>query len=125
MHFKCFICKRTIDISYDMDPVNGNIMMRPWYVEDETGLNHQAVLCLKCFTVHDTSGSTLRFVFQSFLSRPLKIHCAIRPINEGIVELTYSSGNSELINSFPADIINLLVKNKKLGGGIFRPTIDL
>ena len=124
MNFRCVSCGKNLSVSYDADPVHGDMMMRPWYPEEVTGLNHQAVLCLKCSSVHDTSGAMLRFIFQSFLDRPLKVHCVWRPVLSGNkLEVTYPNGHLELIgdakkansiiNSFPIDILNILI-NKNI-----------
>ncbi len=118
MIFTCIVCQKRLSVSYDDNPEKGDLLMRPWY-QDENSLNHHAVLCLNCLAVHDTSGSAMRFIFQKILDRPLRVHCAIKAINNGkMVELKYEDKKKNLIsdadqadsiiNSFPLDILKIV-----------------
>ena len=85
MKFKCVACGKVLSNPYDVDPLNGNIIMRPWYT-DQNGLNHSAIACLECGTIHDTSGSIWRFLLSVFINRFMKVHSTIHPMNETILK---------------------------------------
>ena len=78
MKLKCLTCAKTVSTSYDADRSRGDVLGRPWYV-DETGLKHLAIVCLYCGTIHDCSGSMLRALLTGF-KRPVNIHGSISPL---------------------------------------------
>lgn len=81
MRFKCLTCQKTVSKSYDVDRMKGDLLGRPWYI-DETGLKHLAIVCLNCRTIHDCSDSLLRGLLSG-LRRPLKVHHDINPMENG------------------------------------------
>lgn len=42
-----------------LDPEHGTLLGTGWF-RDERGLNHQAMVCLSCGTVHATTGAPLK-----------------------------------------------------------------
>lgn len=120
MKLKCLTCRKTVSKSYDVDPVNGDLLGRPWYI-DENELKHLAIVCLHCGTIHDSSGSLLRGVLSGFRS-PLKIHNDINPMELGMMIMGRSKhpeteSRQIAINDFgiPEQIIDVLVERKLLG----------
>lgn len=120
MKFKCFTCHEVLSKSYDVDPAHGDIISRPWY-RDETGLNHLAIACLLCGTIHDASGSFLRGVLSGFTS-PLKVHNDLNPMELGtlIMQRTdHPESESRRIAvseiGIPEEIIDVLLQRNILG----------
>ena len=83
MQLKCKTCKKTASKSYDKDPKNGDLLGRPWYVDD-SGLKHLAIVCLHCGTIHDASASFLKSIFSGFQS-PLKVHNILNPMELSMI----------------------------------------
>lgn len=120
MKVKCSTCGKTISKSYDVNPTNGDLLARPWYI-DESGLKHLAIVCLHCGTIHDSSGSLFRGVLSGFKS-PLKIHNDINPMQLGMMIMSRSEHPEKesrkiAINELgiPEIVIDVLVKRKLLG----------
>jgi hypothetical protein len=120
MKFKCRACNENVGISYDVDQTNGNLIGRPWYV-DESGLNHLAIVCLKCGTIHDASGSTSRAFLTLFKSK-LKVHGVINPVQLSELVLDKVGREPALFRDtaieyigLPAPIIDALVERNILG----------
>lgn len=73
MRFRCSHCHHDHDMQHDSyfaNPASGTLAGGPWFKEN--GLNHDALACLKCGTVHATTGAFLKAVF-SLMSRPVSV----------------------------------------------------
>ena len=114
---KCKRCGETLsgERSYDTDRTNGTTICRPWYTEK--GLNHLAVACLKCGTIHDTTPALLGVL----IGRPFRVHLTINPRDEYHLE-GYMGKTPEaylmvqLRNmNVPKDISVALVERKIIG----------
>jgi hypothetical protein len=120
MRFKCLTCDKTISRSYDADPIRGDLLGRPWYI-DESGLKHLAIVCLNCGTIHDCSGSFLRGLLSGFRT-PLKIHNDMNPMELGVMIMARTPDSSINFRAFaidefgiPEEVIDVLVARKLLG----------
>jgi|LGVC01.1.fsa_nt_gb hypothetical protein len=120
MKFKCLTCEKTISKDYDVDPIHGDALWHPWY-RDDSGLNHSALVCLHCGTIHDVSGSFLHGLFSLFQC-PLKVHNDINPLELAIAVTEYTQhpkteSRHIAINSFgiPEKVVDVLVKRELLG----------
>ena len=70
----CSHCRYDHDVqkdSYNVDPRGGTLASGAWF-RDERGQDHQATACLRCGTVHATTGAPLKALF-SFFSRPTSV----------------------------------------------------
>lgn len=120
MKFKCLACHKTIERSYQVDPVDGDLFGGPWYI-DETGLKHLTLVCLNCGTIHDVSGSFLRGILTGFRS-PVKVHNDINPMELGLMVMQRTD-NPETESrrvaieelGIPERVIDVLVERKFLG----------
>jgi hypothetical protein len=102
--------------SYDVDPINGTSITRPWYT-DETGLNHMAVACLKCGTIHDIIPSIIKI----FIGRPYKVYNTINVRDESFLR-EYKGKSPEAFRKvqlrnimISRDIIDAMVERHILG----------
>lgn len=66
VNFRCAHCQfhhRGQQSSILVNPENGTLLATAWF-RDERGVNHQAVACLQCGTVHATFGAPLKALFS-------------------------------------------------------------
>ena len=120
MRLKCKTCKRTPSISYDKDPEKGDLLGRPWYVDDN-GLKHLAIVCLHCGTIHDASGSFLKGIFSGFKSS-LKVHNVLDPMELSMIIMEKVDDPKNDSREFtlqyfglPETVIDVLVERNILG----------
>lgn len=120
MKFKCVTCHKVISKSYDVDPNAADVLGRPWY-RDDSGLNHLAIVCLHCGTLHDCSGSILRGLLSGFRSA-LKVHDDLNPMELSMLVMQHTSQpetESRRIAveklGIPRAVIDALVERKILG----------
>jgi hypothetical protein len=125
MRFKCLTCEKAVSKSYDVDHIRGDLLGRPWYI-DEAGLKHLAIVCLNCGTIHDCSGSLLRGLLSGLRS-PFKVHRDINPMELGVMVMTRTDDPSTNSRAFainelgiPEEVIDVLVKRKLLGWAFAR-----
>jgi hypothetical protein len=87
----CRTCRRMCSRSYDKDRAGGDLLGRPWYV-DETGLKHLAIACLHCGTIHDCTGSLV-----AIFSGGLRIRDRTSPVDLALmVRVQRSAGCAAL-----------------------------
>jgi hypothetical protein len=101
MRFRCLTCDKTIRKSYDVDRVQGDLLGRPWYIDD-TGLKHVAIVCLNCGTIHDCSGSLVRGLLSGFMS-PLEVHHDMNPMELGVMIMASTTDPSASSRAFAID----------------------
>jgi hypothetical protein len=117
---KCVTCQRVISKSYDVDPSTADVLGRPWY-RDEGGLNHLAIVCLHCGTIHDCSGSILKGLLSGFQSA-LKVHDDLNPMELAMLVMQHTAhleADSRRVAieklGIPAAVLDVLVERKILG----------
>ncbi|VAV84821.1 hypothetical protein MNBD_DELTA01-1901 [hydrothermal vent metagenome] len=100
---------------YDVNSEEGTSIARPWYA-DETGLNHTAIVCLECGTIHDTTPSLLKVFIGS--RSPFKVNATLDPQNAHLLE-GYKGKCPEAYRKtqlkhmgIPKDIIDALANRK-------------
>ena len=120
MRFRCLTCDQTVSRPYDVDPIKGDLLGRPWYIDDAV-LKHLAIVCLKCGTIHDCSGSLLRGLLSAFRT-PMKVHDDINPMELGMMIMAHTADPSTNSRRFainelgiPEEVIDVLVARKLLG----------
>ena len=128
MEFKCLTCQKTISKWYDVDHAEGDVLGRPWYI-DEAGLKHLAIVCLHCGSIHDCSCPLLRGLLSAFRV-PLKIHHDINPMELGLMIMHSTRDPSTDLRAFaihevgiPEQVIDVLVARKLLGWAFERPAV--
>jgi hypothetical protein len=121
MRFKCLTCERTISRWYDIDPVRGDLLARPWYI-DAIGSQHLAIVCINCGTIHDCSRSLLRRLLSGGFRAPLKVHDDINPMELGMMIMDRTPNPSTDLRTFainelgiPEEVVDILVARKLLG----------
>ena len=87
MKFKCSCCEVKLGEFCPKVGSDGDFTGGPWYIDDNR-LNHTAVICLHCGTIHDTVGSLTRalgFVLTCGNIMPMKIVGSMNPREIGIM----------------------------------------
>ncbi len=120
MKFTCVTCQKVLSKSYDVDPRGADLLGRPWY-RDDNGLNHLAVVCLHCGTIHDASGSVLRSILSGFRSA-LKFHDDLNPMELSMLvmqQTDHPETESRMVAvtklGIPEVVIDVLVERNILG----------
>lgn len=120
MKFTCVTCHKVLSKSYDVDARGADLLGRPWY-RDESGLNHLAVVCLHCGTIHDASGSMLRWLLSGFRSA-LKVHDDLNPMEISMLVMQHTDDpetESRIVAvkklGIPEVVIDALVERNILG----------
>jgi hypothetical protein len=116
--------------SYAIDPAHGEIYAQRWYA-DSTGLQHLAIVCLHCGTIHDCSGSFLKGLLSLF-SSSLKVHADITPLD--LAEMIQARSHHPEAESreiavsvlgIPDGVIDVLVERRILGPAFQPSRIDV
>ena len=120
MNFQCRCCGALLSRSYDSDRTAGDVLGRPWY-RDDTGLNHLAIVCLNCGTIHDCSGSAIRALLTLGKTKykchnsidPLQLSTMVRSMTGGLTSDARTIAVEKL--GIPESVVNALVERTLLG----------
>lgn len=125
MNFKCSNRKKKIGKSYDVDISNADLIGRPWYTDD-TGLNHMAIMCLYCGTIHDCIGANpLISILTAFRKNTKTIrYYTLKQIKELISLRCFETKKSQtdILKAelkLPNTINELILSSKFIGKGIY------